>query len=52
MRRAMLMPCMLLQWLNKALEEMWPFYDYAVCEMIKVRYQLFLSVLPSLPADA
>jgi hypothetical protein len=27
--------CML-QWLNKVLLEMWPFYDYAVCEMIKV----------------
>lgn len=27
----------MLQWLNDILLEMWPFYDYAICEMIKVR---------------
>lgn len=26
-----------MQWVNKVLLEMWPFYDYAVCEMLKVR---------------
>ena len=26
-----------MQWLNSVLLEMWPFYDYAISEMVKVR---------------
>lgn len=28
------------EWLNKAMEEMWPFYDKAVCDAIKVKPSL------------
>jgi hypothetical protein len=33
-----LMLKMRMQWLNAILKEMWPFYDYAVCEMLKARH--------------
>lgn len=29
--------CGSVQWANAVLKEMWPFYDYAVCEMLRVR---------------
>jgi hypothetical protein len=32
-----------LQWLNSILEQMWPFYDPAICEAVKVRCRMAWS---------
>ena len=29
-----------LQWLNSVLTQMWPFYDPAICEAVKVRFSM------------
>ena len=40
------------QWINAMLLEMWPYYDIAVCDMLKVRFFQLVQVRTQMPATA